>query len=739
MQPKPILTSTAPEAVIFFSGGGGIECGMVEAGIRPAIAVEFDPSNPKLSAKLADMHDRNFAEYGCKIIRKSIQEVVNLGFPGFSYEPKFWHFSPVCASFSKAGDGVEQQSDIDCAIAIAKTIKNFQPKIFTLEQVPKYRTSESWKIVRSQLAEDNYKIMVEIVNMADYGIPQKDRKRMIVAASKDFMPTLPPKRDRISWWDAIADLVPDLPLSELTESQKLAVDEFLDLNDPCPLLLPRVGFRGRCVAIGSSDRAPTLLKSIFIDGRENDRDRFLDLWLPGEETKRITLGAAARLQSFPDWYECTGTGAAIGYAVPPLFAKQFFGDLLDANRSLKRFNATKEAITRIESRVAQRKRKATPSPTCGLSVSFGWTAEYLDKKTVTRRTWKDRHAEKFIRAYHRGDRIIALDKDKRYGGKQVGWLKLSCAPYKEKLANMPENDALAEGGMVETVAEFIEKYFEGDRSLEVWVIRFRFIPLIQPSSPSIPPMKSPLKWAGGKTPLIEKVRSHWRSANCDRWVDLFAGGCSLPLALSPQKCLINDRNPDLISFWRWLQSGAIVTAEFKNEEEYYYQLRSQFNRLRSPEIFYYLNRTGYNGLCRYNGKGEFNTPYGHYKKIQYQSDFLQYKDAIAHWEVTNQSFDAIALQSNDFVFADPPYDDGFVGYSPQGFSWEDQVKLAHKLANHQGVAIATNKATDRILTLYRDLGFQIELIEMPRKISCTGDRQPVQEMFATRGFDCFNP
>jgi DNA adenine methylase len=161
-------------------------------------------------------------------------------------------------------------------------------------------------------------------------------------------------------------------------------------------------------------------------------------------------------------------------------------------------------------------------------------------------------------------------------------------------------------------------------------------------------------------------------------------------------------------------------------------MRSQFNQSPSPELFYYLNRTGFNGLCRYNSKGQFNVPFGKYKKINYRTDFTEYKDAIANWEITNQSFQHVPLLPGDFVFADPPYDDGFVNYAPGGFTWENQVELAEKLARHDGFAIATNKATDRIVDLYSSLGFKIEIIEMPRKISCNGDRTPVKEMFAVK-------
>jgi len=116
-----------------------------------------------------------------------------------------------------------------------------------------------------------------------------------------------------------------------------------------------------------------------------------------------------------------------------------------------------------------------PDPTSGLIISFGKTLEYLPQKSVTRRTWKDAHAQKFINAFNQNKLVKAFDKDIRYGGKQIGWCRLSCAPYKEMLCDMPSEDLLAEGGMCDTISEFVQQYFDSNPRLEVWVIRFDFM------------------------------------------------------------------------------------------------------------------------------------------------------------------------------------------------------------------------------------------------------------------------
>lgn len=139
---KPVLPDDAPIAVVLFAGGGGIEAGMVQGGIRPVIAVEFDPTKPELSQAIAKTHHRNFSEYGCRIIQLTVQEVAQSGFLSFPRCPDYLHASPVCANFSqahtaKAGKGVETADDLTAAIAIAEAIRQLQPQVFTLENVPR--------------------------------------------------------------------------------------------------------------------------------------------------------------------------------------------------------------------------------------------------------------------------------------------------------------------------------------------------------------------------------------------------------------------------------------------------------------------------------------------------------------------------------------------------------------------------------------------------------------------------
>src|SRR4028119_2391597 len=222
----PNLPQDAPTAVVLFAGGGGVECGLVAAGIRPVVSVEFDPTNPELSGAIAQNNHLNFKPYGGKVIRETVQSLAENFFPNFPLRPDYLHASPMCSHFSQASDGTEQKEDIEAAIAVAQSLSILQPGCFTLENVPSYQDSESWYLIEQTLKGEGYLITSAILDAADYGVPQS-RKRFIVKASRESKPGLPPKKRRIGWHEALADLIPSLPPSELLPVQVRALDEKL--------------------------------------------------------------------------------------------------------------------------------------------------------------------------------------------------------------------------------------------------------------------------------------------------------------------------------------------------------------------------------------------------------------------------------------------------------------------------------------------------------------------------------
>jgi len=254
----------------------------------------------------------------------------------------------------------------------------------------------------------------------------------------------------------------------------------------------------------------------------------------------------------------------------------------------------------------------------------------------------------------------------------------------------------------------------------------------------------PLKWAGGKRWLVPQLLSIWHNAGRLRLVEPFVGGLSVALGLQPQKALLNDANPHLINFYQWIQRGLVVETDFRNDAEYFYAARARFNNLiaegamdtqEAAELFYYLNRTGYNGLCRFNRKGEFNVPFGRYKTISYMQDFLELREVLAQWKFSCLDFQQVEVEVTDLVYADPPYDVEFTSYSQNGFTWEDQVRVAEWLASLNAAIVASNQATPRIIELYASLGFNIQVINAPRRISSNGDRTPAKEILATLRLD----
>ncbi|MDZ8139812.1 MAG: DNA cytosine methyltransferase [Nostoc sp. DedQUE04] len=331
---KPVLPDDAPIAVVLFAGGGGIEAGMVEAGIRPVIAVEFDPSKPELSRVIALTHHRNFSEYGCRVVQLTVQEVAQSEFIGFPRYPDYLHASPVCANFSqahtaKAGKGIETADDMTAAIAVAEAIRQLQPRVFTLENVPRYQNSQSFAIILNALEQEGYSVDYSVVNMADFGLPQA-RRRLVLIASRGFRVALPTKSKPCGWYEAIAHLIPTMADSHLLPKQRQALEKFLAENAPAPtpLLIERVGRRTESKCKPGHLPCNTILRSHFTDHKGCNRSKFADIWLPDGIVKSLSIEGAAILQGFPPWYEFpkeTATaGSIIGYSVPPNFATQLF-------------------------------------------------------------------------------------------------------------------------------------------------------------------------------------------------------------------------------------------------------------------------------------------------------------------------------------------------------------------------------------------------------------------------------
>lgn len=255
------------------------------------------------------------------------------------------------------------------------------------------------------------------------------------------------------------------------------------------------------------------------------------------------------------------------------------------------------------------------------------------------------------------------------------------------------------------------------------------------------PLTPPLKWAGGKRWLLPELLPIWKPFSNRRLVEPFCGALAVTLGLTPERALLNDSNPHLVNFLTSIKRGLKLTLWMEYDRELYYAHRKRFNELlresqgqtaEAAALFYYLNRTAFNGLCRFNQKDEFNVPFGRYKTVKYARDFSDYQQAFAHWEFTSTDFESVPLEPDDVIYADPPFDVEFTQYAKEAFGWEDQVRCAEWLARHTGPVILSNQATERVIDLYKKLGFNLRFLSAPRRISCNGDRTPAREVLATR-------
>lgn len=269
--------------------------------------------------------------------------------------------------------------------------------------------------------------------------------------------------------------------------------------------------------------------------------------------------------------------------------------------------------------------------------------------------------------------------------------------------------------------------------------------------------RSFLKWAGGKSKLIDNINDNILFKVEGNYVEPFVGSGAIALNIESTKFWINDVNPDLILLWKTIQTSVdeliheclILFTDENNTKESYYKLRDEFNTtavgLRRAALFVYLNRHCFNGLCRYNSKGKFNVPKGSYKKVGFPEKEL--RDAsvkIKEWNVTNWDFRKVMekLGEGDVGYCDPPYfpltpTAAFNDYVKGGFSEQDQIDLAEYAKNAAGrgaLVIISNHDTPISRKIYEEKGATIHMLNVKRTIaSKTKNRKDAPEILAIFG------
>lgn len=228
-----------------------------------------------------------------------------------------------------------------------------------------------------------------------------------------------------------------------------------------------------------------------------------------------------------------------------------------------------------------------------------------------------------------------------------------------------------------------------------------------------------IKYPGGKFKEIPHIMEHVPEFN-GRYIEPFLGGGAVFFHLEPQQSIINDINTPLMSFYRGVRDNypalrqeldAIESLYAQNRaafdtlkaqhpdecvedynEDLYYAIRDMFNNLAEKKysdalLYYFINKTAYSGMIRYNAKGEFNVPFGRYKNINTKLITEQHSKLLQKAELFNGNYLGIfnMSQQGDFMFLDPPYDCIFSGYGNKeyrdGFNEDSHRQLAQDFRN----------------------------------------------------------
>ena len=254
-------------------------------------------------------------------------------------------------------------------------------------------------------------------------------------------------------------------------------------------------------------------------------------------------------------------------------------------------------------------------------------------------------------------------------------------------------------------------------------------------------MKPLIKYRGGKSkeiPNIERQIPHFNG----RYIEPFLGGGALYFHLEPQNAIINDINSKLIDFYNGVKSDysnlrkeldevekiyeenrynfdelkklhPTERVEDKNED-FYYKIRDMYNGLSEKKysdalIYFFINKTAYSGMIRYNAKGEFNVPFGRYQHLNTSLVSKEHSTLLSHTQIYNKDYKEIfdMTRPDDFVFLDPPYDCVFSDYGNEeykdGFNDDSHRKLAQDFKNLNCRALMVIGRTPLTEELYDDM------------------------------------
>ena len=262
--------------------------------------------------------------------------------------------------------------------------------------------------------------------------------------------------------------------------------------------------------------------------------------------------------------------------------------------------------------------------------------------------------------------------------------------------------------------------------------------------------RSFLKWAGSKYSCLQHILPHFTKSK--RLIEPFLGSGTVFLNTQYKEYLLAEKNIDLINLYTYIQKDHELFINFcqqyfctaNNDKKKYYDLRDEFNSLshgkKRAALFLYLNRHGYNGLCRYNSKGGYNVPFGRHLKPSFPINNIKYfslKSQNATFINSDFRDTFEHATKGDLIYCDPPYaplqqDSNFSEYTGQNFNVDDHIdlaSLARNSADKGARVIISNHDTKFTRELYADAC--IQSFSVHRHISRdVGNRQAVQEIIA---------
>ena len=217
------------------------------------------------------------------------------------------------------------------------------------------------------------------------------------------------------------------------------------------------------------------------------------------------------------------------------------------------------------------------------------------------------------------------------------------------------------------------------------------------------PLVPPLKCQGIKRRLVPFILAAIRWDGRGRWIEPFLGSGVVLFNVQPRRALVSDINPHIIALYRGIQSGRITPDVVRQhlqregqlladtgpgaDESYYYEVRQRFNDHHDPLDYLFLNRSCFNGMVRFNQKGQFNVPFcrkpQRFRKayitricnqVQAVQQVMEGRDwafEVAPWQDTLER-----CRPDDFVYLDPPYIGRHTGYFNTSWSDDEATSLA---------------------------------------------------------------